>query len=436
MSFWVSFLIVFLLILLNGLLAMAELAIVSARRSRLQQMAEEGDRGAQLALDLAEDPGSFLSTVQIGITLIGIITGAFSGATLSAPLAGLLAQAPGLANAAEPIAVTVTVLIVTYLSLVVGELVPKRLALEHAEPIAARTARPMHLLARLTHPLVWVLDQSSELLLKVMGVKPNAAPLVTEEEVRVLIEQGAQAGVFEPIEEEIMDQLFRLSDRRVSAIMTPRTEITWFDVHDSPDAILSKIAGSGHSRYPVGSGDLDHIVGVVTVKALLERSMTGGPLDLASLAQPALFLLENMPGLAIVERLRESQAHLALVIDEYGGVEGLVTFTDVMRAILGEVPDNQAEADPPVVQRDDGSWLVDGLLPVDDFQAEFEIKELPHAEEAPYQTLAGLIMTLLGRVAAVGNSVVCEGYRLEVVDMDGRRIDKVLVTQIPEAKGR
>ena len=428
-DFFTGFLIVLLLIILNGLLSMAEMAIVSSRRARLQQMAEDGNVGAATALTLLAEPNNFLSTVQIGITLIGILTGAFSGATMSDPVAALLMQIGLPPTVAQPLAVFIVVAIVTYVSLVAGELVPKRLALNDPERISSLVAQPMATLARITSPLVWLLARSSEGVLRLMGVKPSDEPLVTEEEVRVLIEQGTQSGVFEPIEEEIMEQVFRLSDRTVSVIMTPRRDIVWFHVDDTPAEIRDTVLIHGHSRYPVARSDLDDVIGVVMVKDLLATHIADQPIDLAALAQPPLYVPESMQALAVIERLRETRSHMALVIDEYGGLEGLVTFTDIMRAILGDLPDNKGQREEPVVQREDGSWLVDGMYPVDEFQDTFEIKEMPHEDEANYQTLGGMVMALLGQVPKAGDRVTWAGYDIEVMDMDGRRVDKVLVSQ-------
>ena len=414
---------------------MAEMAIVSARKPRLQQMADEGSPSALAALNLAEDPGDFLSTVQIGITLIGILTGAFSGTTLSGPVANLLAVVPALQDIADPLAVALVVIFTTYLSLVVGELGPKRIALNNAERIAVMVAGPMRGLSFVTRPLVWVLDKSTTALLGLLGVKPSTEPTVTEEEVRVLIEQGTQSGVFEPIEEEIMAQVFRLSDRTVSAIMTPRTDIVWFDVEDSEEEVREVVLTHGHSRYPVARGDLDEMLGVVMVKDLLAKRMANEPIQLAELAQPPIYVPESMAAFDVIERLRETRSHLALVIDEYGGLEGLITFTDIMRAILGEMPDNRGHSESPVIEREDGSWLVDGMYAVDDFKDTFHIRELPDEEEAGYQTLGGMIMTMLGRVPVTGSMVQVADYRLEVIDMDGRRVDKVLVIKGKEEEG-
>jgi putative hemolysin len=424
-----SFIFILLLIILNGLFSMAEMAIVTARKPRLQQMAEEGSPSALAALKLAEDPGDFLSTVQIGITLIGILTGAFGGATLSSPVAAQLARIPGLQNIAEPLAVGLIVIFTTYLSLVVGELVPKRIALNNAERISSWVANPMRGLSAITRPLVWLLNRSSVALLRLLGIKLNQGPSVTEEEVRVLLEQGTQSGVFEPIEEEILGQVFRLSDRTVSAIMTPRTDMIWFDVDDSDEEVREIVLAHGHSRYPVARGDLDDMIGVVMVKDLLAKRMVDEPIDLEALAQPPLYVPESMPALDVIERLRETRSQLALVIDEYGGLEGIVTFTDIMSAILGDLPDNRGNSESPVVVRDDGSWLVDGMYAVDDFKGTFNIKELPDEEDASYQTLGGMVMTMLGRVPVTGNKVRVADYSIEVIDMDGRRVDKVLVVK-------
>ena len=428
-DFFTGFLIVLLLILINGVLSMAEMAVVSSRRIRLQQMAEAGHEGAATVIKLLADPSDFLSTIQIGITLIGILTGAFSGATLSDPVADLLIQFGLAENLAVPLAVFIVVAITTYVSLVIGELVPKRLALNDPERIASAVAGPMATLSRITSPLVWLLARSSEGLVRIMGIKPSDEPLVTEEEVRVLFEQGTQSGVFEPIEEEIMEQVFRLSDRTVSVIMTPRREIVWFDMTDTPADIREKVLFHGHSRYPVARNDLDDVIGVVMVKDLLASHIADQPLDLAALAQPPLYVPESMQALDVIERLRESRAHMALVIDEYGGLEGLVTFTDIMRAILGDLPDNKGRREEPVVQREDGTWLVDGMYAVDEFQDFFEIKEMPHEDEANYQTVGGMVMAMLGQVPKPSDRVSWVGYDIEVMDMDGRRVDKVLVTR-------
>ncbi|HRW47953.1 MAG: HlyC/CorC family transporter [Caldilineaceae bacterium] len=433
-QYLLDFAFLILLLIANGFLSMAEMAIVSSRRPRLQTLADDGKPGAARALALAEEPGDFLSTVQIGITAIGIFTGAFGGATLSVPVADLIARVPALASYAQPIAVFLVVLVTTYLSLIVAELTPKRIALNNPEQLAAVVAGPMTFLARLAHPLVVLLNRSSEWLARVLGVRPSGAPAVTDEEVRIMLQQGAQTGIFEPIEEEIVTQVFRLSDRRASAIMTPRTDIDWIEVGQSEQEIRDLIMESSHSRFPLAEAGLDHVVGVVFVRDLLLQRMTGATADLQSIARPALFLPESMTALDVIESMRESRSHMALIINEYGGLEGLVTINDIVEAILGSVEELGPEDDMEIVEREDGSWLVDGMLSVDEFQDYFRVPDLPARDELDYQTVGGMIMAILERVPAVGSHVRVDGLRLEVVDMDGRRVDKVLVQKVDGQK--
>lgn len=419
--------VLMILLIANGFLSMAEMAVVSSRRPRLQTMATEGKPGAAQALALAEAPGDFLSTVQIGITAIGIFTGVFSGARLAEPVAGVLREIPYLADYATSIAIFIVVLITTYLSLIVAELTPKRVALSRPEEIAALVAPSMELLSRLAKPLVFLLDRSSEGLAQILGVRPSDAPAVTDEEVRIMLQQGAQVGIFEPIEEEIVTQVFRLSDRRASAIMTPRTEIDWIDVEEEIEAVRALLMESSHSRFPLAESSLDHVVGIVLVRDLLLQRMTNAEVDMRAIARPALFLPESMTALDVIEQMRSSRSHIALIINEYGGVEGLVTISDIVEAILGAVEMSDIEEEPEIVQRSDGSWLVNGMWSVDEFQDQFGLKELPARDDLDYQTVGGMIMVVLEQVPSVGSHVEVDGYTLEVVDMDGRRVDKVLV---------
>jgi putative hemolysin len=424
-----DFLIVLTLIIGNGFLAMAEMSLVSARKVRLRQQMEEGDARAATALRLAEEPGQFLSTVQIGITLVGILTGFFGGATLSAPLARQLARVGWIEPWAQPISVVAVVALITYLSLIIGELAPKRLALNNAEAIARFVAPFMAVLSRMTQPLVRLLNASTDAALRMIGAKASAEMLVTDEEVRVLLEQGAQVGIFEPIEEEIVGQLFRLSDLSIEALLTPRPDITWLDVNDSPDEVAETLSKGNFSRYPLVDGDLDNVLGFVFVKDLYAAGMTGQPLDLRGVVQPALFIPDTMPALEALERLRQTRTHIALVIDEYGGVEGLVTLADFVEAIIGEVPDVDDVHDPDIIHRADGTWLLDGMLAIDRFLELFDIKELPEEDEGYYQTVGGFVMSRLGRVPSAGDEFAWQHLRLEVMDMDGRRVDKVLVSE-------
>ena len=422
--------VLLILLIANGFLSMAEMAVVSSRRPRLQTMAAEGKPGAARALALAEDPGDFLSTVQIGITAIGIFTGVFSGARLAEPVASVLRTIPLLADYADPTAIFIVVLITTYLSLIVAELTPKRVALSRPEEIAALVAPSMDLLAKIARPLVFLLDRSSEGLAQILGVRPSDAPTVTDEEVRIMLQQGAKVGIFEPIEEEIVTQVFRLSDRRASAIMTPRTEIDWIDVEEDVAAVRALLMESSHSRFPLAEGSLDHVVGIVFVRDLLLQRMAGGAADLRAIVRPALFLPESMTALDVVEQMRGSRSQMALIINEYGGLEGLVTISDVVEAILGSVETPGVEEEPEIVQRADGSWLVNGMWSVDAFQEQFGLKDLPARDDLDYQTVGGMIMAVLEQVPNVGSHVEVDGYTLEVMDMDGRRVDKVLVQKM------
>lgn len=424
--------IILLLIVGNGVLAMSELAVVSARKPRLQQMAEEGNEGAKVALELANHPGHFLSAVQVGITLVGILAGAFGGATLAEDLAPWIARVPLLAPYANALSVGLVVLIITYLSLVIGELVPKRLALRNAERTAAAIARPMRRLAQLTSPLVHLLSVSTDFVLRIFGVPPVPEPAVTEEEVRIMLEQGAQLGVFERMEEEMVGQVFRLADRKIGAVMTPRPDIVWIDVEDDVEAIREKISSSGRSRFPVGEGNLDQVLGIALAKDLLAQSLAGIPIDVRAVLKPALFVPESTPALNVVERFKETQSKLALVIDEFGGVEGLVTVDDILEAIIGEIPEPDEAEEPQAMQREDGSWLIDGMFAIDEFCDLFEVDELPEGGAGYYQTVGGFVMASLGQVPAAGDHFNWDELRIEVMDMDGRRVDKVLVTRAPQ----
>jgi putative hemolysin len=420
-------LILLALILVNGWLAMAEIAVVSARKTRLQQLSDRGNAKARLALDLATHPADFLSTVQVGITLVGILAGAFAGATIAESIAAKLESVPWLAPYSEAIGVFLVVLVVTYFSLVLGELVPKRLGLSHAERIAASAAVPMRYLSRLTSPLVRLLSWSTDFVLKIFGYKPPAESPVTEEEIKVLIDQGRRAGIFAEAEQDMVEAVFRLGDRSVGTLMTPRTEIVWLDLEDSPDETRRKIIESDHGRYPVARGRLDNLVGIVQAKDLLERAISGLDLDLqATMLQP-LIVPESMPALNVLELFRQSRVHTALVIDEFGGLQGLVTIFDILESIVGDIPGEGEVVEPEVVRREDGSWLVDGKLPVDEFKELFRLSSLPDESRGYYQTLGGFVMSYLGRIPSATDHFEWGGLRFEVMDMDGFRVDKVLV---------
>ena len=421
--------IIVLLILLNGLFAMAETALVSSRKARLRQRAKEGNKGARAALELADSPNRFLSTVQIGISLIGVLAGAFGGATIAEPLAGALrAVVPVLAPYAGPIAFGTVVVGITYLSLILGELVPKRLALNGAEVVASRVAGPMRLLSMITSPVVWFLSFSTETVLRLLRVRHPAESPVTEQEVEILMEEGARAGVFEDEERDLVRSALQLDDRPVRELMTPRPKVVWLDADDLPEEIRRLVAESRHSYFPVARGDLDDLLGIASVKDAWARQASGQPADLLGSLRPSPFVAEGAPATDALETFKRSGLPLALVIDERGHIEGLVTFTDVLEALVGEVPDEDGPAEEAIVRREDGSWLVDGLLAAEELKERLGLKELPREEKAEYQTVGGMVMDTLGRVPAEGDRFAWEGYSFEVLDMDGRRVDKVLAS--------
>ena len=343
-----------------------------------------------------------------------------------------LARLPYMAAYADAIGLTLVAVVITYFTLVLGELVPKRLALRSPERVASVIAKPMARLARLTSPLVSLLSASTEFVLLLIGIRGEPEPAVTEEEVRMMLEQGAEIGVFEPMEEEIVGQVFRLADRKVGALITPRPEIVWIEVEDSVETMREKIVASGRSRFPVAERELDHLIGIVLAKDLLAQCMAGDPIDLRSVLRPALYVPESMPALTVVERFKESQTKMAVVIDEYGGVEGIVTST-MFEAMVGDISGPDEEGEPEAVQRDDGTWLVDGMFPIDRFQDLFDVDILPYETEGYYQTVGGLVMASLGQIPVAGDHFEWEGLRIEVVDMDSRRVDKVLIARIPES---
>jgi putative hemolysin len=418
-------LVVLALVLLNGYFAMSEIAVVSARPARLEAQARKGGRGARLALALARDPGRMLSTVQIGITLVGIVAGAFGGARLAEPLDDALARVPILAPVSAEIAYTLVVAAITYLSLIVGELVPKHVALRAPERVAALVAPTIDLISRISTPAVWLLETSSRFLLRLLGSEAQPGDAVTEDEVRILIAEGTRTGVFHQQEQEMIGRVLRLADRPVRAIMTPRVELAWLDVEAGPDEIGRVVRESGHSRFVVGKGSLDDVLGVVHARSLLEACLAGRPLDLQAAVRPMLVVPDTTPVLQALEALRQARVSMALVVDEYGEVEGVVTIEDVLEAVVGDMPERRLGQEPAIVRRDDGSMLMDGMLAIDELKLALGFDSLP--DEESYHTLAGFILAQLGRVPEEGQAVAYRGWRFEVVDMDARRIDKVLV---------
>jgi putative hemolysin len=419
------------LILLNGLFAMSEFAVVSARKSRLQPLADHGNERAQTALDLAEHPDQFLATIQIGITLVGTLVGAIGGATLAHHLAPLLAAIPLLAPYAEAISFAVIVLLLTFLTLVLGELVPKQLALHSAERLAIALAGPIRMLSNLTSPLVRFLAGSSNLIVRMLGIRPSAEPPVTEDEIKVLIEQGTQAGVFEAAEQEMVEGVFRLGGQRVEGLMTPRPDIDWIDLVKSPEVIHDQILGSHRTRFPVAQGELDNVLGILHTKDLLAHGFSCDPPDLRKLLRPPVFIPESAEALQALEQFKGTGEHFALVTDEYGSIAGVISSTDILEAIVGDLPAKGEPAEPEAVRREDGTWLMGGALSIEEMTDKLELDNLPEDEEGSFQTVGGFVMIRLGEVPHAGDHFEWGGFRFEVMDMDGRRVDKVLVTPLP-----
>lgn len=426
--------IILLLILTNGVLAMSEIALVSARASRLEPLAKAGNSRAGVVLKLVKDPGTFFSTIQIGVTLIGILVGVFSGATIAQMLAAYLAEVPGLAVYSQAISIGIVVLLTTYLTLVLGELVPKRLALQNPEGVSMAVSVPLVLLSKLAYPFVRLLDISTQGILRILRIPLEPDEKVSEEDVRFMLRQGTDLGVFEPMEHDMVGRVFRLADQKMSALLTPRPEIVWLDVDDTEEEIQRKVMESGRSRFPVAEGDLDRVVGVVLAKDLLAQYLGNTSIDLTTILRPAIFVPESAPALTVIEQMKLAQTKIAMVIDEYGGLAGLVTIDDVVGAIVGEIVEEDEPAEPLAVEREDGSWLIDGMMTIDEFCDLFEVnsQEVDHS----YTTVGGLVMMSMGQVPQAGDVTNWMGLRLEVVDMDGRRVDKVLVQQdVPNGDG-
>lgn len=418
--------IVLFLILINAFFALSELAIVSARPERLQAMAASGRKGATKALEMAMDPGSLLSTVQVGITLVGILAGAFGGATIAGELAVVLAPVPVIGPYAEAISLVLVVTVITYLSVVIGELVPKQLALQNPEAVAARVAGPMDLLARITRPIVYILTLSTNAVLTLFGVSSSdRASQVSEEEIKVLVEQGARAGVFDEAESELVGSIFRFGDRQLRSLMTPRNEIVWLDSTASAAENRAITLESRHTQFPVCEGEIDRVLGIVRAKNMLARSWEADGSGLDDIIERPLFLPETMLAINALERFKEEGAHMALLVDEFGGIEGVVTLIDILEAIVGDIPTQDEIDEPPITVRNDGSLLVDGRISIDDLREALDAGEFPDDDE--YQTLGGFVIYSLGRLPAASDHFTWSNWRFEVVDMDGNRVDKVLV---------
>lgn len=422
----VNILIIAGLIVLNGLLALSEMAVVSSRRARLRQLIDENRRGARLALSLVESPGRFLSTVQIGITLVGVLAGAFGGATLAAPFAQSLERMGIPAGHAYSAAFAVVVGLTTYFTLIVGELVPKYVALRQPERIASLIAGPMKLLSRIARPWVWMLDISTRAVLAVFGIHGTGDSTVTENEVRSMISEGTAEGVFDPREQAMIDGVLRLDDRSARSVMVPRPDVVWLDVDDDLTTVREKIAATGYSRFLVCHGEVDKFAGIVRTRDILDVLLRGETLDLARCMVEPVVVLDSTPVIALMDRFKNTRMHLAVVVDEYGSMAGIATMTDVVEVIAGDLPEHWENDSDEAVQRVDGNWLVDGMMDIEDFENVLGVDGVGNGKD--YHTVAGFVLHRLETMPGVGDHVFWNDIQLEVVDMDGHRIDKVLVT--------
>jgi len=426
--------IIGVLLVVNGACAMAEMAIVSAKKARLAQWADEGHKSAARALALSNDHGRMLSTVQIALTLVSITMGVFSGARAAEAIQDWVARTfPFLTDYSHGIGVGLMVTFVTVLSIVLGELLPKRLALKSPERIAMLLAFPMDLLSRLTSPIVWVLNHATEFLLRMLGRHGPAdeAP-VTGEEIKTLVEQGTQAGVFDRAEQAMMERVLEFADKSIHSIMTPRLDVVYLDVTDDFAQNRTLINDAPHSHFPVVRGSLDSVLGTIHIKEIYSHGIQASE-DLTRVVTPPLFIPETSGALHVIEMFKRTGVHVAFIIDEYGSVQGLVTLTDLLEAIVGDLPSSSETGEEMITKREDGSWLIDGTLGIDDFKEHFEIKELPGEERAGFQTIAGFVLSRLGRIPKTADWFIWEGLRFEVVDMDANRIDKIIVSRTPEA---
>jgi putative hemolysin len=422
--------IIALLILLNGFFALSEMALVSARRTRLQAAAEQGRAGAKSALALMEDPTTLLSAIQIGITLIGILTGVYSGATLAERLGATLSGWGVPVQYAQQVAFTIVVLIVTFVSLIIGELVPKRVALLHAESLAIRVAPVMRLFATLMAPLVWLLRGSSNAVLKLVPLSSAPQAAITEDDVRAMVAEGTRAGVFLASERRLLEGVLALADRKVGSIMIPRQDVIWLDIEDPIDVLWQQAKESGHARFLICRQKLDNLLGMITL-ANLSEAIHRGRLDPDADLEPPLHIPDSISVLQLLDQFQRSSTHLAVVTDEYGDIEGITTPIDILKAIAGELPELGSRERPEAVQRPDGSWLVDGHLPIEDLQRRLNRRDLVGRD---YHTVAGFVLARLGRIPKSGDTLTWRDLKIEIVDMDGVRIDKIMLTRVDERR--
>lgn len=426
-----EFIIILLLVAINGVLAMAEIAVISSRKARLQQLIKEGSIGAKKALELANDPSYFLSTIQVGISLVGILTGAFSGAALGQYVAQFIDLIPVLSLYSDVISFTLVVIVVTFISIAFGELIPKRIALSNPEKIASSLSGPMQILAKVTEPFVKLLSGTTDMVVGMVGIRHDLEDSISEEEIKVLISQATTAGVIEEAEQEIINKIMLLGDKKARDIMTPHSEIEWLDANEGKSKILEAVNSSTHSHYPVYRDEKDQIVGFIHVKDILEHWTSKKTSQFEEFIMKPLFIIETTKILNVLELFRKHNTHIALVVDEYGSVEGIITVNDIFESIVGEVPDEDEAEDPHITKRDANSWLIDGILSIEEFKYRFHIKRMWKEAEDDYQSLGGFIMNYLDKIPEPGDSFEWNHFSFEVVDMDGNRVDKVLLQRLP-----
>jgi putative hemolysin len=424
--------VVLILLVLASLLAMAEVALTTARKSRLMEWINQGSKMARVALELVDTPYRYHSTIRIGITLVCVLAGALGGRMIAERVAVYISVVPILQPYSEVIAFGAAVFAIAFLLLTLGEMIPKRLAAIDPERVAVLVALPLRALATVSAPAVHILSTATDVVFRLFGAGPHRERPVTEEEITTLVQKGTEAGVFEETEQDMVEAVFRLGDKTARTLMTPRTQVTWLDLTDSPEEIGKKVSESGHSRFPVSDGNLDNIVGVVQAKDLLARTLTAEPIDLRSSVQEAVFVPVTAPALHLLDLFKRTGGHIVLIVDEHGGIAGLLTHHDMLQALAGEIPFGGSPAESKAVQRHDGSWLLDGMLSVEEFKEIFHLETLPGENRDAYQTLGGFLFTHMGRVPAAAEHFEWNDLRFEIVDMDGKRIDKVLVTSAPK----
>lgn len=432
MAVVLEIIIIAVLILINGLFSMAEFALVSARRIRLVQMVERGEKGSPLALKLSEEPNTFLAPIQIGITLVGILAGAFGGAAIAQSLEPVISSLPVIGPYNSIVSLLIVVLIITYFTLVLGELAPKRIGLAYPERIAIISAKPILIFARIISPLNTVASKSTDAILWIFGSHNNPPePAVTEEDITSLLEEGTQAGIFDEAEQELVQSVFRFGDREVTTLMAPRPDVVYLDLEDTFDENKQKILSSGHTRYPVCKGNLDAVIGVISVRDLWSQLARGNEPNLSSIVQEALVIPEHITALRVLDLFRTATTPLAVIMDEYGSVAGIITLHDLLEAIVGDLSTvDEPDEEPGIIQREDGSWFVDGMLPAEELRNLLGVDKLPGEDEGVFRTVAGFVMAELGKIPIAGDHFILKGFRFEVADMDNRRIDKILVSRI------